>query len=145
LIVVAVGRAEGPTDLGDIQRNAEARADGILAHTAREDCWPNARRKRKPRHRLELVVYEKRRDAACGMFIVAEGITAVIEDGPEQFIILLIEAEHAHLQIVLRRIRVEANLTSAIGRGTMLRGHNRIAERTIVVRPVVMKKRRDCE
>ena len=64
---------------------------------------------REPGERLEFVVDEECGEAAGGMLGIGEGriAAAVVEDGAEEFVVLLIEAVHAGLQIISRHFALK--------------------------------------
>src|ERR1700722_813931 len=114
LIVVAVKSAEGPVETRYVEGDAEARTDRVLRDSAREVRGPHTRGQRKPGYGLEFVVNKERFQAAGGVLGIGKGSPAGVVEHSEQFIILLIETVHTHLQIILRNVCTETNLTSAI-------------------------------
>ena len=64
LVVVAVEGAEGPVQMRNSERCAEARADGIFGNASGEMRGANSGHQRQPGSDLEFVVKEECRQAA---------------------------------------------------------------------------------
>jgi hypothetical protein len=88
------------------------------AHTCRE---------REPGKGIEFVIDVKRFEIGIGALADGEGwiSAAVVEDGGEDLIVALVEAEESNLQIVLLVVGCEASLASGVGGGSVLRGGDR--------------------
>src|SRR5208337_2425204 len=111
-IVVSIEGAECPTQAGDGDGGAEARADGGLGDgrcerggrkvAFGESRGAHAGGERQPGKGLELVVDVEGFEIGGGALGVREGwaSAAVIEDGAEELAITLVKAEKSDLQIV---------------------------------------------
>src|ERR1700758_509458 len=109
---------------------------------------PQARGERQPGKRFEIVVDEQCSEAAGRLLCIGERwlAAAIIKNGPEGFVVRLVETVDARLEIVFRDIRAEAGLTSRIsGTAILTRRDWHVRGRTLVFHRVLVVEGRRSE
>ena len=134
LIVVSVEGAEGPVEAGMV-RVAPKR--GLMAVSSTggrggsrqriafgETGGAHAGGEREPGKGLELVIDVEGFEIGGGTLGIGEGwiSAAVVEDGAEELVVALVEAEESSLQIVVFVVGGEGGLAADVGGGAVFGG-----------------------